>query len=487
MQDWLIARANISPHKPALHHDIDEGGQTYTFAELNQAVQVEANRLYNLGIRQAHHIAIATYNHAEDVIGILALMRLGCVVVPINTRLTNQEIAFQCQQADASTLLCYHVDEVHRYQNVTHCRLITRDAITQKSSEIPSAVNIDLEKPCFIIHTSGTSGKPKGALLTYGAIYHSAMVSAYRNGTLPNDRWMCILPLYHVGGLSILLRSILYGTAIDLLSRFDDARINHYLTNHPVTLVSFVPTMLYRLLKNQVHPWQNSLRLILLGGASPSPDLIRDCIEKRLRVATTYGLTEASSQVATATPDAIVNKPHSVGKPLLFTQIRIIDEEGSELPPNQLGEIIVQSPTVMLGYYRNLEATAQALHNGWLQTGDMGYIDDDGDITIVQRRSDLIVTGGENVYPAEVENVLNQHPAIEASCVVGLPDVEWGQMVAVAIVLRDGEHTTSDDILTYARKHLAGYKVPRKLITVHDFPRTASGKIIRSLVQDYFS
>src|SRR5690606_19213253 len=199
---------------------------------------------------------------------------------------------------------------------------------------------------------------------------------------------------------------------------------------------------------------------------------------------TTYGLTEAASQVATMLPAGVRTKPGSVGRPLLFTQVRIVDEVGQAVPAGTPGQILVSGPTVMAGYDGDEAATQQVLRNGELHTGDLGYLDEEGDLWILQRRSDLIVRGGENVYPAEVEAVLRRHPAVAEACVVGIPDAEWGQRVAAMVVLENGREVTAGELEAHCRQHLAGYKLPRVWRFVATLPQTASGKISRRAVQE---
>ncbi len=296
-----------------------------------------------------------------------------------------------------------------------------------------------------------------------------------------------MLPLYHVGGLSIVLRSVLYGTAIELHTRFELEQVEQALQKRPISLISLVPTMLYRLLQQKRSEWTQSLRLVLLGGAAPSEELLSLAKSHKVPFATTYGLTEAASQVATLTPDKALLKSGSVGRPLLWTDVTIQKAGGALCANGEIGEIVVRGPTVMQGYYQEPEATAQAIKNGWLYTGDMGYIDDNGDLWVIQRRSDLIVTGGENVYPSEVEAILRQHPAVKDACIVGVPDVEWGQRVAAMVVIEEGKHITADDLMAFSRQHLAGYKQPRLIKFVDELPQTASGKVHRSRVQELLS
>ena len=298
----------------------------------------------------------------------------------------------------------------------------------------------------------------------------------------PDDRWLSCLPLYHVGGLAVLFRSCLYGTAVVLHRRFDVEAFNESLDTKAITLTSLVPTMLYRLLRARGR-WPDSLRLVLLGGAAASPELLAEAAAAGVPVATTYGLTEAASQVATLLPAGVRRKPGSVGRPLLFSRVRIVGEDGAERPVGAYGEVVVSGPTVMAGYYENEPATARTVRGGELYTGDVGYLDADGDLWLVQRRSEIIVSGGENVYPAEVEAVLRRHPDVRAACVVGVAHPEWGEQVAALVAVAPGAEVTPPQLVAFCREQLAGYKLPRLLRLADDLPRTASGKIAREQVR----
>ncbi|MCP5095529.1 MAG: o-succinylbenzoate--CoA ligase [Chloroflexi bacterium] len=504
MTDWLAERTAVSPHTTALII----GEQQWTYRELNTAVSAHATHLHNNGIQPGSHLALLMPNSFATVCLIHAAARLGVVLVPLNTRLTTTELAWQLQQADATTLV---VDESFtkigsELKEKANCQLLIANRQLSIGRE-PSSFTIH-HSPFTIHHslqaivfTSGTTGQPKGAMVTFDNHFASAMASAYRLGLQENDRWLSVLPLYHVGGLAVIFRSCLYGTAVILHPRFHLDTINYSLNTYQPTLISLVPTMLYRLLNTRTH-WPQSLRLILLGGAAASPELVERANNLTINpstssgqansqftihpslVATTYGLTEAASQVATQTPANTIKKPGSVGKPLLFITIAIVDENGRCLPNGTYGEIVVSGPTIMQGYYNNPQATEKAIRNGRLHTGDIGYLDEDGDLWLVQRRSDIIVTGGENVYPAEVENVLRGHTAVANACVVGIPDPEWGQQVTAMIQLHLNHSLTAEELLTFSRDLLAGYKQPRQIRFVNQLPLTASGKIRRKAVTE---
>lgn len=468
MINWLQSRASTTPQQIA----IVQADESITYRRL-----YELSRRYAacLRVQPGERIALHLQNSVDYAALLHALMMLGAVIVPINIRLTDDEINWQVTQTRCKLLI---YDDAPPQVDIP-CASVAEICTMPEDNRLPHP--LDLDAPFAIIHTSGTSGKPKGAVLTYGNVFYSAMASVFRIGHQPDDVWLCCLPLYHVGGLSILIRACLYGITVNLHPRFDLEAVAHSLKHERVTLVSLVPTMLYRLLDSV--PWNDSLRLVLLGGAAATADLIARCDALNIPIATTYGLTEAASQVATSQPGK--TKPNSVGKPLMFTQVRVVDTDGNDQPVGSYGEIIVQSPTIMQGY--DTQANTEKLRDGWLYTGDIGYLDADGDLFIVQRRSDLIVSGGENVYPAEVEAVIKAHPAVKDVAVVGIDDAEWGQRVAAAVILNQPTTPIAEaELIAYAREHLAGYKIPRVMRFVDDLPQTASGKIQRDGVRQLF-
>lgn len=484
LPDWLDDRASASPGALALIH----GERRWTYRQLAEDAARWAGWLASQGIREGERVGVLLPNIPEYVLVIHALMRLGAVAVLLNTRLTAQELRYQVDVAGCAVV----IGEPGTSQRAGSLGRPIIDLSAYNPEGIPPAPPraFRLADVQAILFTSGTSGKPKGAQLTYSNHFYGAVASAFRAGVYPHDRWLCILPLYHVGGLSIVMRSVLYGTCIVLQNGFDVATVSHALDHQGVTLASLVPTMLYRLLdarQGQAPP--PDLRLVLLGGAAADRELVERSHMAGFPVVTTYGLTEACSQVATQTVSGTLAKPASVGKPLSFVRVRIVDEAGNAVAPGVPGEIVVESPMVMRGYLGADDASERALrdHNA-LYTGDIGYLDEDGDLWLLQRRSDLIVTGGENVYPAEVEAVLKRHPSVEAVCVVGVPHPEWGQQVAAMVVLRatgrddDAPSPSADDLIAFCRGALAGYKIPRQIRFADALPLTASGKIERKQV-----
>ncbi len=510
MSDWLLLRALATPGKLAVHFE----GRSVSYAELKRLADGLAAGLVAHGARSGDRVAALVGNCVESVALIHAVARIRAVLVPLNTRLTATERSRQIALVKPTLLVIdddFGTEEAGGPCDVAQPAMPANSEYAPKSHAIVSIaelarhdIQIDsdgrvkygasscLTEPQIqsIIFTSGTTGTPKGVTLSFDNHFWSATASAYRLGLDTNDRWLSCLPLYHVGGLAVVFRSCLYGTAIVLQRSFEQQAFGRSLRADGVTLTSLVPTMLHRLLHDSPGTaWPDSLRMVLLGGAAAAPDLLHAAAEASVPVAATYGLTEAASQVATALPVDAQRKPDSVGRPLMFTEVRIVNADGSASAQDEVGEILVRGPQVMTAYYGNLDATRSALRNGWLHSGDMGCLDADGDLFVVQRRADMIVSGGENIYPSEVEAVLRGHPAVADACVVGLPDAEWGQRCAAAVQLRAGETLSRATLLAYSRVRLAGYKQPaaEHVCFVDALPKTASGKIEKRTVEMMFA
>ena len=337
-----------------------------------------------------------------------------------------------------------------------------------------------------IVHTSGTTGVPKGVVLTPGNFFYSAMGATLRLGHLPKDRWLCAMPLWHVGGLALVTRAVLQGSTVVLHPRFDAEAFMHALQHEGVTMVSLVPAMLHRALEYRDGGWPGNLRIALLGGAPLSRDLQEWGLDRELPVAPTWGLTETCSQVATLLPAEAVHKPGSTGKPLFFSSLRIADDSGQELSMGEIGEILVRGPTVMQGYLGDQQSTSAAILDGELRTGDLGYLDDEGDLFVLQRRDDLIISGGENVYPGEIESLLMAHPLVEDAVVLGIDDAEWGQRVAAVVQARRTDGFGEDELSAFLRTRISAIKLPRKWRITDQSFRPVSGKVRRSDLAQLF-
>jgi O-succinylbenzoic acid--CoA ligase len=315
-------------------------------------------------------------------------------------------------------------------------------------------------------------------MLTYGNFFWNAAGSALNLGLHNDDCWLACMPLFHVGGLSILLRGAIYGMTVEVHDGFDPVSVNQALGSGRVTIVSLVATMLRRLLDRQAGGYHPNLRCVLLGGGPVPPDLLQECLRRGIPVAQTYGLTEAASQVSTLLPAEAVARPGSAGQPLLPVEVRIEGESGATCAPGAPGEIVIRGPTVASGYYKR-PATDAAFSDGWFHTGDFAYADADGYLYIVDRRDDVIVSGGENVYPAEVEGVLGAHGDVVDAGVFALEDAVWGQRVAAVVSLLPGSHASAAALEALCRERLAAYKAPKAFYCLGELPRNASGKLLR--------
>ena len=476
MLDWLKAQSLASPGNSALIH----AGSKFSYADMDARVDHLCSLLAGLNLAPGDRLATLLPASPEHACLVYAAARLGLVFVPLNLRLTAAELSPQIQHAHVAVLIGDNPDRLLSL-SCAGCQLLSLDELHSLQPHAFNPVPFALENIQGIIFTSGTSGNARGVTLTFANHFWSALGSSSRMGMSPVDRWLSPLPLYHVGGLATLFRSTLAASAVILSDTDVDTLIYHL--QGEATLVSLVPTLLRRLLKQD--GWKApALRLILLGGAAADPELLAEAQSRGLPVAPTYGLTEAASQVATIPPEQALRKPGSVGRPLLYSHVRIMNANMQECPPGEAGEILVSGPTLMLGYDGDPEASGQALRDGWMHTRDIGYLDADGDLWVLQRRIDLILSGGENIYPSEIERVLRTHPAITDACVVGLPDPQWGQMVAALLILKPGSPPlTLVDIQAHCRKLLAGYKLPRRIAYTTTFPLTATGKISRPHVR----
>lgn len=475
MLDWLAHRAGVMPGVIAL---VDDQGE-HTYAELDQRVDRCAGVLWAAGVRPGDRVAMLAWNAPEVVELVHAVSRLGAILVPLNARLRVEELAFQLRDAEVALLVCdASLAETGaaaaREAGVPPPRVFPLDE--RADSAFPRVEAHASGDPLCIMYTSGTTGLPKGVVLTYGNMFASAAGSAFNLGVLPGDRWLAVLPLFHVGGLSIVIRSVLYGTGMVLHRQFGERALSASLRGDRVTHVSVVATMLQRLLDVDAEPCAPQVRVVLVGGGPVPEALLERAAALAYPVVQTYGLTETASQVATLAPADAIVRLGSAGKPLVTTRLRV------DAPPGEPGEILVSGPVVTPGYFRRPEATAAAIRDGWLHTGDIGRLDDDGYLYVLDRRDDLIVSGGENVYPAEIEALLLRHPTVRQAAVVGLPDPAWGQLVAAAIVADDG--AAPEEIRLWMQERLAGFKVPSRIERVEALPMTASGKVQRRLVRE---
>ncbi|MBI4515742.1 MAG: o-succinylbenzoate--CoA ligase [Deltaproteobacteria bacterium] len=483
--NWLDHRGRACPDQPA----IVAGAEVMTYGVLARRARLTAGRLARLGVTRGSRVAVLLRGGAAFAEIMHGLARLGAVLVPLDRRLTPHELRQQCEGAGAELLVYDHgTRELAAQIEPTPRRLCCGgDAIAGDGALdaiIPADdtgdARHDLASVHSIIFTSGSSGTAKGVLLTYGNHYWSATASAFNLGLQRDDRWLACLPFCHVGGLSILLRSVIYGTTAVIHDGFDPERVNYSIEAERVTIISVVANMLQRMLAARgPRPYPPWLRCVLLGGGPAPRPLLEDCAACGVPVIQTYGLTEAASQVTALAPGDALRKLGSAGQPLLATEVALAGVR-TGLGREAVGEITIRGPTITRAY---LDGRATTDAEGWLHTGDLGCFDAEGFLYVIGRRDELIISGGENIHPAEIEAALQAHPAVAEVCVVGVPDPRWGEAVTACVRLRPGAALTAAALQAAARRLLAGFKVPRRVLLVEDFPRTAAGKIMRGRVR----
>jgi len=470
---------------------------------------------------------------ANDPLGILmssrpafvrvfwAAVRTGRPLVPLNVRETPETIARKATRAGVRTIICggetAALTRAVRAEGTPVCDVYTVDgqgtepleALEQSEpaalSDEPkrdtraerdaSPASVELApETALVLFTSGTTGDPKGVRLTMSNLLASATASAFRLGLSSDDRWLCCLPMYHMGGLAPAVRSLLYGTTAVIQREFDPTDTAALLEDAGITGVSLVPTMLSRLLETGWEP-ASTLRFVLLGGAPASESVLEQALARKIPVCPTYGMTETASQIATATPPVLRDRPKSVGQPLVGTRVTVVDPSGEPVERGTAGELVVDGPTVTPGY---LEADTDAFGPYGLHTGDLGRCDEDGYLWVLGRRSDRIISGGENVDPVEVQEVLETHPLVETAVVVGIPDPEWGERVSALVVpsesaiddpQRTGERPALEPemLREHCRTSLAGFKCPKTIAMTNTIPRTHSGTVDRTAVIEHLT
>ncbi len=481
--DWLRDRARAVPQRPA----IVSGSQELSFGQLDGRTDEIAAALRAAGIKPRDRIAVLARPTVDLVACIHAIGRVGAVLMPLNSRLRPQDQQRLLMSAAATHLLHEHSDasaaSLSSGEGIDITAELRLARLRGGGGGLPSwPAETPLDEPQFIMPTSGTTGTSKVVVLTYGNTWWNAMGSALNLGASAADRWLDCLPLFHVGGLSILIRGVLSGVPVTLHGRFDPEAVNAEIDRGHITLVSLVSTMLDRMLELRCHrPFPHSLRCVLLGGGPIPASLMEACMDAGIPVAPTYGMTETASQVTTLRPAEVRSRPASAGRPLLGARVAI-KTASEQARPGEIGEILVGGPC--LSPARFSPETGLERTGGWLSTGDLGVRDEEGFLTVLDRRVDLIVTGGENVAPSEVEAILVQHPGVRRAAVFPLADSRWGQIVAAAV--EPTGDTTDEAILAFCRSRLPAFKVPKRVHILEELPLSASGKVLRTELRRRF-
>ncbi len=450
-----------------------------------------AGKLTSISIRKGQFVGVLLRNHLDTMLVLYALQMIGAAAVILNNRLTDEEIAWQMDDSKSAILLteeAFNQTIIALQEKEPAYPIFTKEGLLARDSAEPVILEqYHLDDTCSIMYTSGTTGFPKGVIQTYGNHWWSAIGSALNLGLTENDSWLCSLPLFHISGYSILTRSQVYGMTVVLHDSFNVEKVIQDIKQHKITLMSVVPTVLNRIVKGlKGEQVPSHFRCALLGGGPASMTLLESCAKSGIPVFQSYGMTETSSQIVTLSPEDCLEKIGSAGKPLFPAELKIIDADGIEQRPRGEGEIIVKGPNVTKGYLFREKATAEKIKNGWLHTGDIGYVDEEGFLYVLDRRADLIISGGENIYPAEIEGILLSHREVADAGVIGVKDENWGQVPAAFIVVEKGSKLKSEELITFCQQKLAKFKVPKKIIFIDRLPRNAAKKLLRRNLREQF-
>jgi long-chain acyl-CoA synthetase len=470
-----------------LYHD-----QTITYGELDRTIQQYATYLTQHGIQPGDVVALSCYNTPEFIYSYFAIARLGAIVVPLNLTLTVEEITYVIRNSKTKAMFIHEkilaklhmtAEQLQAGLGLHHTFVINTETSAKIAALEPTELpEVDPQAISTLLYTSGTTGKPKGAMLSHENLLANTASCNRMLELTSKDVFMCVLPMFHTFGFTTSVLLPLYaGCAIVIHEAFQPKEIIQSLVQNRVTIFCGVPAMyvvLAQALRSGAVEFPD-LRLAVCGGSAMPVEVLNLFNHQyNIPLVEGYGLTEASP-VVSLNPLRGEKKPGSIGKPLPGVDVSIVDEKGNVLPPHESGEIIVRGPNVMQGYFNMPEATQETIVDGWLHTGDIGYMDDDGYIFIVDRKKDMIITRGLNVYPREIEEVLYKHPAVLEAAVIGVPDPVKGEVIKAFIVPKEGETLDRRAILDFLKPHLASYKMPRFIEVTHALPKNAAGKILK--------
>ena len=474
----LQDRAAAAPDKIFLISEADK--RQFTYSEFETVVRRVAGMLWANGVRKGDVVSLLLPNSVEYVVAYFACWHLGALAGPINSLLKTQEIEYVISNSESKVLLVASEFE----PRIESRNFILFDDVGKVDAEAIEPARIGTDDEAIIIYTSGTTGKPKGCLLTHGNVIANARQISSWLGFTEADRLLSMMPLFHMNAVSVTTMSALYAGGSTVVSpKFSASRFWQIISEYQITSFGSVATMLSMLLTTYPDGVPSGLDTqqlrFAMCGSAPVPAEVMKRFEETFNclVVEGYGLSESTCRSTFNPPDQR-RRPGSCGLPI-GNEMRVVDDEDRDVPDGSLGEIVLRGENILKGYYKNPDATETAFRNGWFHTGDIGYRDADGFYYIVDRKSDMIIRGGENIYPREIDEVLYQHPNVAAAAVVGVPDDLYGEEVAAVIVLKDGTKVSEQEVIDFCKARLADYKCPKTVHFVHDIPKGPTGKLLK--------
>jgi len=490
LSDLIARNADFTPDKAAIRFH----GQTLSYAKLHARIVDAARGLKSeLGVGRGDRVAILAANHADYLVTLYACARLGAMLVTLNWRLAVPEQLYILSDSGAKVLVVdkeFSAVVEQLAQRLPDIKVVGLDYTPADAPSFDDLLaagsgdgrnpHTDTSNPLLLVYTSGTTGRPKGAVLRQEALVWNALMSHHAHDMRSEDHILTFLPMFHVGGLNIQTTpAVQLGATVTIQTRFaPDTGLLAVARDRP-TLIVMVPAIMQALIQ---HPlWEttdlSSLRAVATGSSQIPVPLIKAFNDRGVPVIQIYGSTETGPTAIYTRVGGDLSRMTSTGLPGLYCEARIVDDDGREVPHGTAGEVIVRGPNVLYEYWGNADATAEALRDGWYHTGDIGTRDADGYFYIHDRKKNMIISGGENIYPAEVERVLHDHPCIAEAAVIGCPDPKWQEVPVAYIVCRKDMTISAEDIKTFVGQHLARFKIPREIVFVETLPRTALGKV----------
>lgn len=490
---WLAARARLTPGREA----IVDGTTRLSYDQLWSRVTRAAGLLREIGVGRDDRVAVLALNRVEFIELFYATAEIGAMFVPLNWRLAAPELDYQLQDAGPVALF---VGPEHeglagqlRQGLPLRARIGLGDEYTHRRDVAAPRVSSEAERAAFgdphlVLYTSGTTGHPKGAVLTHANVFWNAVNVTIGFGLSDRDTTVTVLPMFHSGGVGLFtVPTLTIGGRVVVLPKFDAAALLAAVEREGAHLVFGVPAIWLELARDPSFTAARypTLRALPSGGAPLPVALIDTLAERGFAVVQGYGLTETAPGGTLISREDWRRKAGTVGKPFPFVELRVAGDDQRPRGPGEIGEVHFRGPNVFAGYWRQPDATAEAFTaDGWFRSGDLGHLDEEGFLTLVDRKKDMIITGGENVYSAEVEDVLFAHAAVAEAAIIGLPDERWGEAVCAVVVLKAGQHATSEELVAHCRARLAKYKAPKHVVFVDALPRNAAGKVLKTRLRE---